>query len=99
MGRMRENNDSGIVTVRQEISGFIKEAPATARDISKAVGITEKDAYYHLEQISKKFGKDLKVILPECRKCGFTFSKKFGKPSKCPECNETWITEPEYYIK
>jgi len=99
MGRMRESSDSKLITVRQEISDFIKDSPATAKDISKAVGITEKNAYFQIEQISKKYGKSLKVILPECRKCGFVFSKKFGKPSKCPECQHTWVSEPEYYIK
>lgn len=99
MGRMREDTGSGIVTLRQEIADFITGSPSTAKDISKAIGIQEKDAYYQLEQISKKYGKALKVILPECRKCGFVFSKKFGKPGKCPECKETWISEPEYYIK
>lgn len=75
MGRMREDTGSGIVTLRQEIADFITGSPSTAKDISKAIGIQEKDAYYQLEQISKKYGKALKVILPECRKCGFVFSK------------------------
>lgn len=99
MGRMREDSGSGVVTVRQEIAEFIKGSSVTAKDISKAVGITEKDAYHHLEHLAKSFGKAFKVVLPECRKCGFVFSKKTGKPSKCPECQSTWINEPEYYIK
>lgn len=95
---MREGSDTGI-TLRQEIADFIKDNPSTAKDISKALGIQEKDAYYHMEHVAKTFGKGFHVILPECRKCGFVFSKRTGKPSKCPECSSTWITEPEYYIK
>lgn len=97
---MRESSDSGtVVTVRQDIVQFIKDNPSTAKDISKAVSQQERDVYHHLEHIAKSHGKSFKVILPECRKCGFIFSKKFGKPSKCPECQSTWVAEPEYYIK
>jgi len=96
---MREDSDTGIVTVRQDIADYIKNNPATAKDISKAVSQMEKDVYHHLEHIAKSYGKDFRVILPECRKCGFVFNKKIGKPSKCPECNSTWISEPEYYLK
>ena len=99
MGRMREGNDSGIVTVRQEVADYIKNNPSSAKAISQAIGQPEKNVYNHLEHIAKSYGKDFRVILPECRKCGFIFSKKIGKPSKCPECQGTWISDPEYYIK
>jgi len=96
---MREDSDSRVVTVRQDIAEYIKGNPVTAKDISKALSVQEKIVYHHLEHIAKSCGKGFKVILPECRKCGFVFSKKIGKPSKCPECKGTWISEPEYYIK
>jgi predicted Zn-ribbon and HTH transcriptional regulator len=96
---MREGSDTSVVTTRKEIADFIKERPSTAKDISKAVGVSEKEAYFHLEHIDRSYGSALKVVLPECRKCGFVFSKKNGKPSKCPECHSTWISDPEYYIK
>jgi len=96
---MREGDDSGIVTTRQEIADYISKKEASAKELSKALSMQEKDVYYDLEHVAKKYGRMFKVILPECRKCGFVFSKKIGKPSKCPQCQSTWITEPEYYIK
>lgn len=95
---MREGDGTGV-TLRQEIAEYITGRPSTAKDISKALGIAEKDVYAHMEHVARSAGKDFRVILPQCRKCGFTFSKKTGKPSKCPECQSTWISEPEYYIK
>ncbi len=35
-----------------------------------------------------------------CRACGFVFSAdKLNKPSKCPECHSTWVTEPRIAIE
>ena len=35
-----------------------------------------------------------------CRSCGFEFSsQKLTKPSKCPECQSTWVLEPKIRIE
>ena len=35
-----------------------------------------------------------------CRACGFEFSEaKLTKPSKCPECKNTWVQEPKIGIE
>ncbi|WP_022850216.1 transcriptional regulator [Limisalsivibrio acetivorans] len=88
-------------TLRQEIIDTLKDGPATAGDLSVIVSKPEKLIFSELEHVRKTVGKAFAIIQPECRKCGFIFSreKHLKKPSKCPECRSTWITDPEFYIK
>ncbi len=41
------------------------------------------------------------VIEPaRCRRCGFEFSEaKVNRPSKCPACHGTWLTEPRVHLE
>jgi predicted Zn-ribbon and HTH transcriptional regulator len=49
----------------------------------------------HLEKSLKHQGRRLMVEPAVCRKCGFEFGRdKFARPSRCPECRGTWLTEP-----
>jgi predicted Zn-ribbon and HTH transcriptional regulator len=36
----------------------------------------------------------------QCRKCRFEFgTDKLRKPSRCPKCKSTWLTEPLIQIR
>ena len=91
-------------TVRQEIIAQLVQGPNSARDISAAVSISERDVYDHLEHIRKSIsqsGRHLVVTPAECKKCGFVFAKrdKLKRPGKCPVCNGESIHEPLYSIE
>ncbi len=91
-------------TVRQDIISALVEQTHTAKDISKAVSIQEKEVYEHLRHIQKTISKgDQRLIVTpaECRKCGFSFKKRerYKKPGKCPVCRGESITEPLFIIK
>jgi predicted Zn-ribbon and HTH transcriptional regulator len=77
--------------------------PVTIRDISRAVGISERDAAAHLEHALKSAEKEYIVeIAPAfCRQCGFEFigRKKTKKPSRCPECREGSIESAVYFLR
>jgi predicted Zn-ribbon and HTH transcriptional regulator len=81
------------------------QGPASAKDISFEVRISEKEVYDHLEHIRKSLlgRKDSQlVIMPaECAKCGFVFSKRerLKKPGKCPVCKRETIRAPLFSIK
>lgn len=79
----------------------------TTKDISKAVGIKEKDVIDHLPHVAKSLSKaraDMSgrfVIEPaRCLDCGFVFRKRerLKNPGKCPICNSEGITEARYGI-
>jgi predicted Zn-ribbon and HTH transcriptional regulator len=73
----------------------------TARDLSKALRISEKDAYSHLPSIQKSIthqGKRIKTTPFSCLNCGFEFKdrKSFKKPGKCSDCRQSRI-EPAIF--
>lgn len=71
-----------------EIARQVREPP---RDV--------EDDLKHLIKSLKHTERSLVVTPAQCRKCGFEFGPdKLRKPSKCPECHSTWLTEPRLQI-
>lgn len=91
-------------TVRHAVVALLGEGALSARDISMAVRIAEKEVYAHLEHIRRSIhatGGDLDVTPAECRNCGFVFAKRerLTPPGRCPVCRSEAILEPLYGIK
>jgi transcriptional regulator len=91
-------------TARQEIIAALLEGPCSARELSAAVGIPEREVPAHLEHIRKSItpSKQRLIVTPaECKKCGFLFSKreKLKRPGKCPVCKGESIREPRFMIE
>ena len=91
-------------TLRKEITELLETMPMTAKEISRSLGITEKEATNHLEHIRhsvKTEGKKLVITPAQCLGCGFKFSKrqKITSPGRCPECRSTHIQDPIFFIK
>ncbi len=96
-------SDERKQTIRQEIISHLENGPQTVRDISKSVGIMEKDVYHHLTFIEKTVRHQKKRIHVEpyyCLDCGFQFKnrKTFKKPSKCPGCKDGRIAPAVFLI-
>ena len=91
-------------TVRHEIVKALGDGPRSARELSAAVRISEKEVSGHLEHIKKTImpsGKHLIITPAECKKCGFEFAKRerLKKPGKCPVCKGESIHPPLFEIK
>ena len=91
-------------TVRREIIDALREGPCSARDLSAAVSISEREVSGHLEHIQRSIhsaGQRLVVIPAVCKKCGFVFAKreKLRRPGKCPVCKGESIQEPRFVIE
>jgi predicted Zn-ribbon and HTH transcriptional regulator len=91
-------------TVRREIADVLEGGTLSARDISGAVRISEKEVYEHLYHIQQTINKrDYKLIITpaECKKCGFVFRKRerLKKPGKCPICRGEAIEGPLFSIQ
>ena len=91
------------LTIRKRITHMLQEGEYTARDISKALGIREKEVYEHLPHVERSLGNRAGVIAKpaECLDCGFVFKKRtrFTCPGKCPICRSEAISPPVYGIK
>lgn len=90
-------------TIRQEIITLLESGPATSRDISKEVGIQEKDVCHHLASVEKSLARrqlKLHVQPYRCLACGFEFKKRktFKRPGKCPKCRQGRIASALYQI-
>ncbi|MBI5196284.1 MAG: transcriptional regulator [Nitrospirae bacterium] len=90
-------------TLRHGIIALIEGNALTAKEISAAIKISEKEVYEHLEHIRmtlNRHDRRLSVSPAECKKCGFIFEKreKLKKPGKCPECKGESIYYPVFNI-
>ena len=90
-------------TIRQQIFSHLCDAERTARELSKMVGISEKEVTAHLSHIGKTAasqGKALIIRPFECLSCGYLFKdrKRFTRPGRCPKCRGTHIESPVFRI-
>ncbi len=97
-------NQESSGTVRQQLVEALTGAPMSAKGASALLGVSEKDVIDHLKHIEKTAKRAdwrLRIMPAECRKCGFVFEDrgKFSKPGKCPECRDTYIAEPAFWIE
>jgi predicted Zn-ribbon and HTH transcriptional regulator len=89
--------------VRQDLAQALRAGPVTARDLSKAVGVSERDVLDHLGHLAKSLrahGERLVILPARCLDCGFTFSRRErpARPSHCARCRSTRVTLPEFSI-
>ncbi len=87
------------VMTRKDLIHFLEGNPKTVRQLAMETRQTPADVendLIHILQSLKHQSLRLEVRPATCRKCGFVFSEdRFRKPSKCPECRGTWLTEPQ----
>jgi hypothetical protein len=75
----------------------------TARQLSQALGIREKEVYEHLSHIAYSVAVQRKTLLIrpfQCLACGYVFRdrKRFTRPGRCPCCKGTHLESPAYRI-
>ena len=104
MARREPQLEARSHTLRQDLSLALRAGPATARDLSKAVGASEKDVLDHLVHLAKSVksrDEELVITATECRDCGFVFSRreKLARPSRCARCSGSRLTLPEFAIR
>lgn len=90
-------------TVRESLQRALREGPATLQELSGAVRIAEKQLLDHLEHLARSLasqGQPLQIEPSRCLACGFLFDarKRLGKPSRCPQCKSTRISQPKFSI-
>lgn len=87
---------------RKNLIAWLLDRPMTAGQLARAT----RQPLSHMADDLEHFLKSLKhspyqaTISPaQCRKCGFTFpASKLLKPSRCPQCRSTWLSEPTIAI-
>ena len=90
-------------TIRKQMISLLEKDEISAKEISRAVKIREKEVYDHLDHIARSVnaqGKKLLTTPPECLECGYIFKnrKRYSSPSRCPLCKSEQIQHPAYRI-
>ncbi|MFP3927882.1 MAG: transcriptional regulator [Desulfobacteraceae bacterium] len=91
-------------TLRRRMIELLMEREMTDRDLSQALGIREKEVYFHLSHVARSLGpgkRRLRVTPVRCLKCGYVFRnrKRLTRPSRCPECKGTHLERPSFRIE
>lgn len=99
-----QDKRSMTATLRQQIIELLADGELTAIDLSKGLGIREREVYDHLPHISRSLsvqGKRLAVRPAQCLSCGYVFGNRtrLSRPGRCPECRSTHLQSPAYSIR
>ena len=91
-------------TLRRRMIARLRETEATAMDLSRSLGIPEKEVYGHLAHISRtvsRQGEHLSILPARCLGCGYVFEdrKRYTRPGHCPLCRGTRIERPAFRIR
>jgi predicted Zn-ribbon and HTH transcriptional regulator len=91
-------------SIRQEMIELLRASRLSARDLSRALGIREREVYEHLGHVRLSMAasrEERLVVEPaRCLACGFAFRKRdrLRVPSRCPVCRGEHITEPLFEV-
>jgi len=93
-----------ITTLREGLRQALLSGPATARDLSRLVGIPERSVPEHLEHLAKSLrsqGERLEIEPCHCLDCDTAFRKRerYTRPSRCHRCHSRRISLPRFYIE
>lgn len=91
-------------TIRQQMILLLKKKDMSALDLSRILGIAEKEIYTHLPSVGRTAAsKGFRLVVNpfQCLSCGFVFKNRtrFSKPGRCPECKGTHVERPTYRIE
>lgn len=92
-----------LKTLRQEMIALLEADELSAKDLSRNLGIREKEVHAHLVHIERSVGAQGKKILirpSRCLGCGYLFRnrRRFSRPGRCPRCKATRIEAPLFRI-
>jgi predicted Zn-ribbon and HTH transcriptional regulator len=93
-----------IATLRESLRRALLSGPATARDLSRLVGIPERSVPEHLEHLAKSLrpkGERLEIEPCQCLDCHTSFRKRdrYTRPSRCYRCHSRRISLPRFHIE
>lgn len=83
---------------------LLEKQEMSARDLSRELGIREREVYDHLSHLERSVigkGKKLTVCPWQCLKCGYVFTdrKRLTRPGRCPRCKHSHMKAALYFIQ
>jgi len=91
------------VTLRRDLVAYLSHEPRSVSRLARELRLPRadvEDALRHMIRSARAAGRRIVVIPARCRACGFVFDEdKLTKPSRCPECKESRIFEPQVGVE
>jgi predicted Zn-ribbon and HTH transcriptional regulator len=82
---------------------LLRERDLTVKDLSRMLGLREKEVLEHLPHVRRSAGKKVRILAEPsiCLNCDYVFRdrRRFTTPGRCPVCRSERITEPLFGIK
>ncbi|MCL6621060.1 MAG: transcriptional regulator [Syntrophobacterales bacterium] len=92
-----------MLTLRQAIRELLLEQPLSALELSRRLGLPEKEILEHLAHLARAPGPGLEFVLEPsvCKLCGFVFAKRerLTTPSRCPRCRGQSLSRPRFWLR
>lgn len=90
-------------TVRRRIVSLLIAQEMDARDLSRELGLTEKEVYEHLAHVQRSMasaGGEFSVTPSRCLLCGYLFEhrRRLTRPSRCPQCRRSKLQGPSFRV-
>jgi predicted Zn-ribbon and HTH transcriptional regulator len=90
-------------TVRQTLREALGYGPRSSLELSRELGLPEKEILAHLAHLARAPGAGWRFHLTpaQCKSCGFVFAKRerLTPPSRCPLCKGQSIRRPRYAME
>ena len=87
------------MTLRKHLIDVLAREPRSVSSLARELGLPRgdvEDALRHMIRSARAAGHHIFVVPARCRSCGFTFGDdRLTRPSKCPECRNSRIFEPQ----
>ena len=86
------------MTLRKQLMDVLAREPRSVSSLARELGLPRadvEDALQHMIKSARGAGHRIVVVPARCRSCGFTFGERLTRPSKCPECRNSRIFEPQ----
>ena len=91
------------MTLRRDLLAYLSQEPRSVSRLARELRLPRadvEDALRHMVRSARAAGHRIVIVPARCRACGFTFDEdRLTKPSRCPECKESRIFEPQISIQ
>jgi len=91
-------------TVRQQIMDLLRGREMSAQDLSRAIGVKEREVERHLPHVAASAsgrGERLVISPSRCLDCGYVFRerRRVTRPGRCPVCQGRRLEKPAFEIR
>ena len=90
------------MTLRKDLLEYLSHEPRSVSRLARELRLPRadvEDALRHMIRSARAAGYTILIEPARCRACGFTFGEdKLTRPSRCPQCKESRIFEPQISV-